>query len=84
MHSHSQVYFTEYLGNRMVDSDGIALVDNFDNTQMNDCQYRGWYPGEYVCVSVCVHVCACVCVHVCVCMCVYACVCVRVRVRVRV
>ena len=40
------MYFTEYLGNQMVDSDGIVLVDNFDNNNMNDCQTRGWYPGS--------------------------------------
>lgn len=43
-----QVFFTEYLGNTMIDSDGMALVDNFDNTQMNDCASRGWFPGPWI------------------------------------
>jgi hypothetical protein len=43
-----QVFFTEYLGNIMVDSDGMALVDNYDNTQMNDCAARGWFPGPWI------------------------------------
>ena len=43
-----QVFFTEYLGNTMIDSDGMALVDNYDNTQMNDCAGRGWFPGPWI------------------------------------
>ena len=43
-----QVFFTEYLGNTMVDSDGMVLTDNFDNDQMNDCGSRGWFPGPWI------------------------------------
>ena len=43
-----QVFFTEYLGNTMNDSDGIALVDNWQNTQLNDCGARGQWPGPWI------------------------------------
>ena len=26
----------------------MALVDNYDNTQMNDCAGRGWFPGPWI------------------------------------
>ena len=43
-----QVFYTEYLGNTMHNSDGIALVDNFENNNMNDCASRGWFAGPWV------------------------------------
>jgi len=43
-----QVFYTEFLGNTLEESDGITLVDNFGNTQMNDCAQRGWFSGPWV------------------------------------
>ena len=37
-----QVFFSEYLGNQMVNSDGISLIDDFGNAVMDDCKARGW------------------------------------------
>ena len=45
-----QVFFTEYLGNAMEDSDGIALVDNWGNNQLNDCAGKdlGHWNGPWI------------------------------------
>ena len=39
---------TEFLGNNLTDSDGIAFVDNWHNTQLNDCAHRGEFPGPWI------------------------------------
>ena len=43
-----QVFFTEYLGNTMLRSDGITLVDDYKNTNMNDCASHGWFHGPWI------------------------------------
>ena len=41
-----QVFFTEYYGNTMHNSDGIVLVDDYDNTNANDCAARREFHGR--------------------------------------
>lgn len=43
-----QVFFADMYNNSMVESDGVTLIDNFDNRKMNDCAARGWWGGPWI------------------------------------
>ena len=43
-----QVFFADMYNNTMVESNGLTLLDNFNNNKMNDCAAKGWWAGPWI------------------------------------